>query len=331
MKTMGWATKVVETLLENDSFRNLTSYSISFTSSINLNVVEVMLEVSGKCFKNAWKSNFTAKSLNTFVAHVFCAIQVHKAFERRIWNIACVITSFHCLIWLLGLLRNFISLTGFFHFCEFPVLPVAVYPFNNETLANDVSPHKAVGELVGTTFSPGIHGEPGGSIEVQGRDDSYIELRKDAGNLNIKLSITILLYVYPLGSPGPIVNYRRDGHGVQIYETAKALAARVIQRNDGRKLPVETDRLQRDQWHFIGMTYNYSSGLVKLWQDGREVAVRYIKSIQIATQFDVRIGARQMVNDNDSFSGRVACLQFYSTALTQREIEKARIACEPCK
>ena len=53
MKTMRLATKVVEILLENDSFRNLTSYSISFTSSINLNVVEVMLEVSGKCFKNA--------------------------------------------------------------------------------------------------------------------------------------------------------------------------------------------------------------------------------------------------------------------------------------
>lgn len=207
-----------------------------------------------------------------------------------------------------------------------------MYPFNNETLANDVSPHKAVGELVGTTFSPGIHGEPGGSIEVQGRADSYIELSRDAGNLNIKLSITILLYVYPLGSPGPIVNYKKDGHGVQIYETDKALAARVIQRNDRRTKPVETERrLQRDQWHFIGMTYNYSSGLVKLWQDGREVAVGDIESTQIATQFDVRIGAVQIVNDNKFFRGRVACLQFYSAALTQRQIEKARIACEPCK
>lgn len=207
-----------------------------------------------------------------------------------------------------------------------------MYPFNNETLANDVSPHKAVGELVGTTFSPGIRGEPGGSIEVQGRADSYIELSRDAGNLNIKLSITILLYVYPLGSPGPIVNYKKDEHGVEIYETDKALAARVIQRNGEITKPVETkSRLQGGQWHFIGMTYNYSSGLVKLWQDGREVAAEDIKSIQIATQFDVRIGARQMVNDNDFFRGRVACLQFYSAALTQREIEKARIACEPCK
>lgn len=53
MKTIGWAIKVVETLLEKDSFRNLTFYSISFTSSINLNVVKVLLEVSGKCFKIA--------------------------------------------------------------------------------------------------------------------------------------------------------------------------------------------------------------------------------------------------------------------------------------
>lgn len=207
-----------------------------------------------------------------------------------------------------------------------------MYPFNNETLANDVSPHKAVGELVGTTFSRGIHGEPGGSIQVHGRAQSYIELSGDAGNLNIKLSITILLYVYPMGSQGPIVNYKKDGHGVQIYETDSALAARVIPRNEGRTKPVETvRRLQQDQWHFIGMTYNYSSGLVKLWQDGLEVASRDIGSMQIATQFDVRIGARQIVNENDFFKGRVACLQFYSTALTQRKIQKARIACKPCK
>jgi len=207
-----------------------------------------------------------------------------------------------------------------------------VYPFNNETLANDVSQHKAVGELVGTSFSPGINGETGGSIEVQGRADSYIELSKDAGNLNIKRSITILLYLYPMGSPGPIVNYKKDGHGVQIYETDSTLAARVIQRNDGRTTPVETkEKLQPGQWHFIGMTYNYSSGLVKLWQDGSEVASTNIGSIHIATQFDVRIGARQIVNDHDFFRGRVACLQFYSTALKQREIEKARIACKPCK
>ena len=207
-----------------------------------------------------------------------------------------------------------------------------MYPFNNETLANDVSQHKAVGALVGTSFSPGINGEPGGSIECQGRADSYIELSKDAGNLDIRYSITILLYVYPMGSPGPIVNYKKDGHGVQIYETDKVLAARVIQRNDGRTQPVKTkEKLQSDQWHFIGMTYNYSSGLVKLWQDGREVASEKIGSTPIATQFDVRIGARQIINDDDFFRGRVACLQFYSTALTQREIEKARIACKPCK
>ena len=232
----------------------------------------------------------------------------------------------------MAVLHLFISLPGFFHFCEFPVLPKAVYPFNNETLANDVSPYKAVGKLVGTRFSPGINGEPGGSIEVQGRKDSYIELSKDAGNLDIKSSITILLHVYPMGSSGPIVNYKKDGHGVQIYETGSALAARVIRRNDGRTLSVKTERrLQRDQWHFIGMTYKYSSGLVKLWQDEREVASRNIGSTQIATQFNVRIGARQIVNDYDFFKGRVACLQFYSTALNQRKIKKARIACKPCK
>ena len=199
-----------------------------------------------------------------------------------------------------------------------------------------MSLHNAKGEQKGTVFSPGIHGEPNGSIEVQGRSDSYIELKKDAGNLNIKYSISILLYVYPMGSPGPIVNYKKDGHGVQIYESkyprdSQTLAARVNERSKlGRtKVVQKIGILTRNQWHFIGMTYNYSSGLVKLWHNGHQVAFQNIGTIQIATQFDVRIGARQITNQ--FFRGRVACLQFYNTALTQRQIEKARIACKPCK
>ena len=188
---------------------------------------------------------------------------------------------------------------------------------------------------MGTRFTPGIHGEPGGSIEVQGRADSYVELSKSTGNLDTKLSITILLYVYPLGSPGPIVNYKRDGHGVQIYETIdpteRSLAVRVNRRDSSyTKVVVKAGILKLNQWNFIGLTYNYSSGLVSLWHDGREVESKEIKPIEIATQFDVRIGARQIAND-DFFRGRLACLQFYSTALTQRDIEKARIACKPCK
>lgn len=226
------------------------------------------------------------------------------------------------------------SLIAYYHFCEFQVLPKAVYPFNNITVANDVSPYKGVGFAAGTEFSPGIHGEEQGSIEVQGRADSYIELRKDAGNLNIKRSITILLYVYPLGRAGPIVNYKKDGHGVQIYEdrfSDRALATRVNRRNLRRTAVIKkTGILTRNEWHYVGMTYDYSSGLVSLWHNDQEVSSGNIGRTEIATQFDVRIGARQTSPD-DFFKGRVACLQFYSTVLTQRQIEKARIACKPCK
>ena len=208
-----------------------------------------------------------------------------------------------------------------------------MYPLNNKTLANDVSPYEGVGKAVGTIFSPGINGEPGGSIEVQGNKTSYVELSKSAGNLNIKSSITILLYVYPMGRPGPIVNYKKSEHGVQIYEEGykRTLAARVNRRDSSYTSAVKKDGvLKLNKWNFIGMTYDYSSGLVKLWHEGDEVASTNIGSTQIATQFDVRIGARQRPNDK-YFRGRVACLQFYSTALTQREIKKARIACKPCK
>lgn len=211
---------------------------------------------------------------------------------------------------------------------------MAVYPFNNETLANDVSPYKGIGHAVGTTFSPGIHGEPGGSIEIQGTEDSYIELQK-TGSLDTRKSITIVLYVYPLGSAGPIVNYKKDGHGVQLYESDRngrgTLAARINRRNQNYKPEIrKVGILRSNEWHFVGVSYNWSTGVVKLWHDRQQVASKHIGRTEIATQFDVRVGARQIVNDF-YFGGRVACLQFYSKALTQRQIVKAQIACKPCK
>ena len=213
---------------------------------------------------------------------------------------------------------------------------MAVYPFNNKTGVNDVSPYKGEGISEGTLFSLGIHGELGGSIEVQGHADSYIELT-NTGHLDTKVSITILLYVYPLGSSGPIVNYKRDGHGVQIYETSRggkgSLGARINPRDSvGYQPEVRKDRILRfNEWQFIGVTYNGSSGVVNLWHEGQAVASRrYDRLADIATQFDVRIGTRQG-STGECFSGRLACLQFYSTALTVLQIEKARIACKPCK
>ena len=131
------------------------------------------------------------------------------------------------------------------------------------------------------------------------------------------------------------MNYKKDGHGVQMYEdrfSEKAFAARVNRRNLRRtKVVKKSGILSRHEWHYIGMTYDYDSGSVKLWHNGKEVASANIGSTEIATQFDVRIGARQTMSTDDAFKGRVACLQFYSTVLTQRQIEKARIACKPCK
>ena len=226
-------------------------------------------------------------------------------------------------------------MTAYYQFCEFPQLPVAVYPFNNETGVKDVSPHRGEGISKGTLFSQGIHGELGGSIEVQGHSDSYIELT-NTGNLDTKVSITILLYVYPLGSPGPIVNYKRDGHGVQIYETSSdgrgTLGARINPRDSvGFPPEVKAKILQFNKWQFIGVTYDGYSGVVNLWHEEQAVASRrYDRLTDIATQFVVRIGARQG-SSGKYFRGRLACLQFYSTALTVLQIKKARIACKPCK
>ena len=89
--------------------------------------------------------------------------------------------------------------------------------------------------------------------------------------------------------------------------------------------------LKPKQWNYIGASYDYDSEEASLWHEGNKVASKMIGRTEIATQFKVRLGALNVGGLRKYYKGRVACLQFYPEALTSKLIEKARIACKPCK
>ena len=84
------------------------------------------------------------------------------------------------------------------------------------------------------------------AFEFKGKQDSYLEIPNDKHSLDAKNSITLLANIYPTGEDGPILNYKRDGWGVHIWQFDKTmLFVRFVSRDDGMTTqPLATRVLQ---------------------------------------------------------------------------------------
>ena len=136
------------------------------------------------------------------------------------------------------------------------------------------------------------------------------------GTLDLGNCVTILGWIYHQGNAGPIVNYKRNGWGVHLWMVSpKTLFVRYTQRLGRRFTHALAYRGVRPRtWQFVGTSYNKNTGVAKLYINGKMVARRKIGKISLATNYEIRVGARQ--GDRRYFRGRIACLQFYSAALT---------------
>nr|XP_002733170.2 PREDICTED: uncharacterized protein LOC100367054 [Saccoglossus kowalevskii] len=139
----------------------------------------------------------------------------------------------------------------------------------------------------------------------------------------------MLAYVYPTGNSGPIFNFKRDNWGVHLWQTAPTqefvrFCNRALQFTNYLAVNV----LKHNDWNFFGATYDYSSGIAKLWLNGAEVASQNIGVTEISTQYEARMGAR--VGDGRYFQGMITCMQIYNKALSASEMEQAQQMCEIC-
>ena len=75
---------------------------------------------------------------------------------------------------------------------------------------------------------------------------------------------------------------------------------------------------QLNEWNQVGATYDNTTGVAQLWHNGKMVKSRNIGQIKLATQYPIRIGARD--GDERRFAGKISCLQIYNKALDEQQI-----------
>ena len=184
-------------------------------------------------------------------------------------------------------------------------------------------------------FAPGVNGEPGGAIKFQGRRDSYIEIAPNE-QVQFDQSMTMLVYVFPYEShSGPIVHYKANGHGVQMWIQITTnekgwLMARFVRRGLTFTSLLLANVLNLARWNFIGASYDHVTGWATLYHDGLEVKrINIGPNLYLATNYEIRIGAVTTIPSLGEYYGEVACLQFYSKALEINEVVEAKDACNP--
>ena len=150
----------------------------------------------------------------------------------------------------------------------------AIYPLNRQIRGRDISARRApTGYLSSVTSAVGPYGKPGGSFYLQGTLNSYIDFPNVAGGkLDTWTSISIFLWVLPEGKPGPIVNYRRRGHGLGLWESGtRELEGRVYSRRNYYRRKLYFTHFVPGRWYYVGLMYDNTHGYAILWVNGRVV------------------------------------------------------------
>ena len=203
----------------------------------------------------------------------------------------------------------------------------AVYPLSSSTGGRDVSINgNSPGRRVHVRYTTGPDGVRGTATTFYGRSNSYIQF-PNRGRLDTKLSITLLAWIKHYGRAGPIFNYMPNGWGVHFWMVApRTLFARFTRRRGRRFTRAVSSRTVRYRtWEYVGATYDYRSGIARLFVRNRFVASQRIGRIKLATNYPVRMGAR--IGDGRYFRGGISCLQVYKKALTAGQIIARRTRC----
>ena len=185
-------------------------------------------------------------------------------------------------------------------------------------MTHDIGPNKnPAGKPNDVHLAPGPFGHPQGSYQFSGSSTSYIEIPNNGG-LDTRYSITILAWLNQENDDGPIVNFGSDVWGFHFWVVNGRLFARPSRRADRAQQKNAFSSSLSRTWNYVGTSYNFSSGVVKLWINGSEVAHEISGSAEQKTQYDVRMGAK--ASNQRYLKGRICCLQIYNKSLSQQEI-----------
>lgn len=198
--------------------------------------------------------------------------------------------------------------------------PIALYPLNAAYTTKDMMGRQPDGITSNVQLAVGPNGNAGGSYQFWGTSNSYIELPNNGG-LDTQYSLTLVMWVLPEGKPGPLFNYRPSGAwAVHFWITQTGgtwLFFRLANRND-IMLPALGSAINPGQWIYVAASYDYSTGVARIWIDGAQVKQSNLGSFTLSTFTNVRLGVKS--DDSRYFKGRIARVQVYDIALNREQI-----------
>ena len=210
-------------------------------------------------------------------------------------------------------------MSDFFVLFPVSVQPVAVFPLKQTFGGLELISR---GNLA--TFSPRFtwSRDESHAVQLMGTPDSFIEIPNSPGSdLDTRTSITLLIHVFPSGNRGPIISFQEHGLGVQLWHDGVVdgkgvLTARFAWRDFSQPPDVSKAVLNLKAWNFVGASYDYESGIARLWHDGNEVETMLIgRKMELATQSSIRIGALADDIPARCFRGKVADFHLFSESL----------------
>ena len=213
-----------------------------------------------------------------------------------------------------------------------PLRPVAFFPLNGQFETADISLRfNSPGISNDVQLSPGPGGSIGGSYQFSGNSTSFIRF-PNTGGLDARYSMTFLAWIYHEQAKGSIFSYLQQGSGAEGYGVYIKLTEtdrfNVILRylNSTKMVAATSKVLTPKTWHFVGVTYEYSSGKFKLWLNGTVFKEKLVTwPSEISTRQSVIMGA--FSESIGHFKGRISCVQLYDRVLTNLEIEEAKQLC----
>ena len=200
-----------------------------------------------------------------------------------------------------------------------------MYPLNGQFDTRDLSSHESPpGVPYNVQLAPGPFGEPNGSYQFSGSSTSYIEFPNNGG-LDKRHSMTLLAWVFLENTDGPIFHYGVDFYGVHFWVIDGYLFCKFATTSAIHLSHLHSGKLNQGAWNFVGASYDYHSGLAKLWIGGKVYEEHNINTHELNTSETVRMGA--VTGDDRFLKGRISCKQVYNKALTEREVHAARGLC----
>ncbi|XP_019619011.1 PREDICTED: atrial natriuretic peptide receptor 2-like isoform X2 [Branchiostoma belcheri] len=215
--------------------------------------------------------------------------------------------------------------------------PVGLWPLNSKSTSEDVSKsctwHENGDGTTKREWEPNNnHGDLSSSVTLAPDRGSYYfggypgskMVIPSVDGLDVRQSLTVLVKIQPSnGINGTIFGY--NGSGMELLQLGSTgLSARFV-RADGTILKSVNKEgvLEPEKWNYVGATYDYRTGIAKLWHDGKEVASESIGIVDLRTQGPITVGA--------NFKGKITCLQIYNYSMDDSQIATAKEACQDGK